>query len=160
MAKTIIGVMGPGKTSKDIRDSAKELGRLISKNNWVLLTGGRKVGVMEAASEGANRAGGTVLGILPGESKSEASKFVDIAICTGMGGARNNINVLSSDVVIACGMGAGTGSEIMLALKAEKPLILLHASESLISFLSELPYSMPRIVAEPKEAIIAIQNYL
>jgi len=42
-----------------------------------------------------------------------------------MGSARNNINVLSSDVVIACGMGVGTVSEVALALKANKPVVLL-----------------------------------
>jgi len=45
-----------------------------------------------------------------------------------MGNARNNINILSSDVVIACGMGAGTASEIALALKANKQVILLNDS--------------------------------
>jgi hypothetical protein len=46
-----------------------------------------------------------------------------------MGEARNAINVLTSDVVIACGVeGPGTVSEIALALRAEKPVILLRAS--------------------------------
>ncbi|MEH2302882.1 MAG: hypothetical protein V7K88_28900 [Nostoc sp.] len=30
------------------------------------------------------------------------------------------MNVLTSDLVIACGMGAGTASEAALALKADK----------------------------------------
>ena len=45
---------------------------------------------------------------------------------TDMGNARNNINILSSDVIIACGMGTGTASEIALALKANKQVILLN----------------------------------
>ncbi|NJR22307.1 MAG: hypothetical protein HC786_09155 [Richelia sp. CSU_2_1] len=49
-------------------------------------------------------------------------------IITDTGNARNNINVLSSDVIIACGMGTGTASEIALALKANKQVILLNAS--------------------------------
>ena len=53
---------------------------------------------------------------------------MDIAVFTGMGEARNAINVLSSDVIIACGTeGPGTVSEIALALKAGKPVILLGA---------------------------------
>ena len=37
--------------------------------------------------------------------------------------ARNLINVLSSDVVIACPGGAGTLSEVALALKNGRPVI-------------------------------------
>jgi uncharacterized protein (TIGR00725 family) len=55
------------------------------------------------------------------------SEAVDVGIVTGMGSARNYINVLSSDVVIACGAGgAGTASEIALALKSRRPVILLN----------------------------------
>ena len=66
-----------------------------------------------------------MVGVLPHASDRDISDAVDIAIMTGMGSARNNINVLSSDVVIACGMGAGTASEVALALKANKPIVLL-----------------------------------
>jgi uncharacterized protein (TIGR00725 family) len=90
-----------------------------------LLTGGRNVGVMDAASKGAKSAHGLTLGILPSNSSNGISEAVDIAIFTDMGNARNNINVLTSDVVIACGMGTGTASEIALALKASKRVILL-----------------------------------
>ena len=67
------------------------------------------------------------LAILPTNSKTDdVSDGVDIAVVTDMGSARNNINVLSSDVVVACGKGgAGTLSEIALALKAERNVILL-----------------------------------
>lgn len=107
MKKPIIGVMGPGDgaTQKEIKHAYK-LGQLIAEQNWILLTGGRNVGVMGAASKGAKSSGGLTIGILPSENKNGMSKFVDIPICTGMGSARNNINVLSSDVVIACGSGA------------------------------------------------------
>jgi uncharacterized protein (TIGR00725 family) len=56
-----------------------------------------------------------------------------------MGSARNNINVLSSDVVVACGMGgAGTASEIALALKGNKPVILLNNSEESRQFFRKI----------------------
>jgi predicted Rossmann-fold nucleotide-binding protein len=43
-----------------------------------------------------------------------------------MGNARNCINVLSSNVVVACPGGAGTISEIALALKSGRPVILMN----------------------------------
>ena len=61
------------------------------------------------------------------------------AVFTGMGSARNNINVLSSDVVIACGTGgAGTVSEIALAIKAVKPVVVVQASDEARPFLEGL----------------------
>lgn len=154
MSKPIIGVMGPGNgaTQKEIND-AYELGKLIAEQNWVLLTGGRNVGVMNAASKGAKEANGLTVGILPSENKKGMSEFVDIPICTGMGSARNNINVLSSDVVVACGSGAGTTSEMMLALKAQKPLILLASSQKLTDYISVLNHPLPSQAQTVDEAI-------
>ncbi len=154
MAKTIIGVMGPGNgaTETEIK-YATELGNQIAGEGWILLTGGRNVGVMDAASKGAQQAGGLTVGVLPTEDRRKMSDYVAIPICTGMGSARNNINVLSSDVVVACGSGAGTASEIMLALKAKKPLVLLHPSESLLAFIDELSQPKPMIATTPEQAI-------
>ncbi len=108
MRRIIIGVMGRGEnaTANDLQN-AYILGQLIAKQGWVLLTGGRNVGVMDAVSKGAKSADGLTIGILPGENQDGMSSWVDIAIFTDMGNSRNNINVLTSDVVIACGMGAG-----------------------------------------------------
>ena len=161
MAQPIIGIMGPGDsaTSSDLKN-ANELGHLIAQHDWYLLTGGRNTGVMDAASKGASKAGGTVIGILPSTDKTEASEYLDIPICTGMGSARNNINVLSSDVIIALGTGAGTTSEIMLALKADKPIVLLTPADSLLSFVDALPYSRPAIAQSPEEVISLIKQYL
>ncbi|NGP88533.1 TIGR00725 family protein [Fodinibius halophilus] len=161
MANTIIGVMGPGEgaTQQNISD-ATELGKLIAEKEWVLLTGGRNVGVMNAASKGAQQAGGLIVGILPSENRDNSSPYVDIPICTGMGGARNNINVLSSDVVVACGMGAGTTTEIMLAIKAQKPLLLLNAKQSLMEYLEVLPYPSPKQATSPAQLISFITPIL
>lgn len=154
MTKTIIGVMGPGDgaSQKDI-NLAHKLGKFVANQNWTLLTGGRNKGVMDAASKGAKESGGLTIGILPDSDKRNCSKFVDIPVCTGMGSARNNINILSSDVVIACGSGAGTTSEIMLALKAQKPLILLAASPKLIDFITEMNYPLPSRAQTADQAI-------
>jgi uncharacterized protein (TIGR00725 family) len=125
MKKTIIGIMGPGETAtaQDLQN-AYELGKNIAQQGWIVLTGGRNIGVMDAASKGAKSVNGLTVGILPGRDHQDVSEAVDIAIFTDMGNARNNINVLSSDVVIACGMGAGTASEVALALKNQKKVIL------------------------------------
>src|ERR687898_416229 len=62
----------------------------------------------------------------------------DSATSTDIGNARNNINILSSDVIIACGMGTGTASEIALALKANKQVILLNDSAESKLFFKDL----------------------
>ncbi len=123
--KPVIGVMGGADVGAEVCALARELGKLIAERGWVLLNGGRDAGVMRASAAGAREAGGTVIGILPDADASRAAPDLDYAIVTGMGDARNLINVLSSDVVIACPGGAGTLSEVALALKSGKRVILL-----------------------------------
>jgi uncharacterized protein (TIGR00725 family) len=84
---------------------------------------------MEAACRGANGAGGTTVGILPGTDRSAANPFVDVAIATGLGEARNALVVRAADAVIAIGGGYGTLSEIALALKAGKRVVGLGTWE-------------------------------
>jgi len=139
MAEIIIGVMGPGDGASD-RDIqiAFELGKQIATNSWILLTGGRRQGVMHAASKGAREAGGTTIGILPSMDVKGMSEFIDIPIMTGMGDGRNYINILSSRVIIACGLGAGTSSEISLALKTGKQVILINQDKTTIAYFHNL----------------------
>lgn len=123
--RTVIGVMGGAFVDEGVLHDAREIGRLIAEQEFVLLTGGRNAGVMAEASRGASEAGGLVIGILPGDTTSNAAPHVDVAIVTGLGDARNAINVLSSRVVVALPGGPGTVSEIALALKAGRPVVLL-----------------------------------
>ncbi len=123
--KPVVGVMGGANVGAEVCALARELGKRIAERGWVLLNGGRDAGVMRASAAGAHEAGGTVIGILPDADTSRAAPDLDYAIVTGMGDARNLINVLSSDVVIACPGGAGTLSEVALALKNGKRVILL-----------------------------------
>jgi len=159
MGHLIIGVMGPGEaaTQHDIT-TATELGRLIAREGCTLLTGGRDTGVMDAALRGAKEEGGLTIGILPSEDDTGCSKYVDIPIKTGMGSARNNINVLTSDVVIACGTGRGTFSEIMLALKAGKPVIVLNQHENASRFLKELNDRNLYFATSPSGAISMVHS--
>ncbi len=123
--RTVIGVMGGAVVEDKALRDAEELGTLIAKAGYVLLTGGRPVGVMEAAGRGAKKADGLVIGVLPGGDPAHASTYVDIAVATGLSDARNLVNVLSSDVVVACPGGCGTLSEVALAVKNSRPVVLL-----------------------------------
>jgi len=150
----MIGVMGPGAgaTEADLA-RARALGSLIAEARWTLLTGGQAVGVMDAASRGAAEAGGTVVGVLPQDDAAHASDGVTVAVVTGMGNARNAVNVLSSDVVVACGMGLGTASEVALALKSGKPVVLLGCGEAAEGLFAALAPGRFRVAADPEAAI-------
>ncbi|MDY6905382.1 MAG: TIGR00725 family protein [Thermodesulfobacteriota bacterium] len=124
----IVGIMGGGAADKALLDKAFHLGRLIAENNWILLNGGRDAGIMGASARGAAEHGGMIIGILPGDTLAGASPYLTIPVRTGMGNARNCINVLSSDIIVAYPGGAGTLSEIALALKHNKPVITLGFS--------------------------------
>jgi uncharacterized protein (TIGR00725 family) len=102
------------------------VGRLAAERGAVVVCGGLG-GAMEAACRGAKQAGGTTLGILPGADRSAANPYVDFALPTGLGEARNALVVRAADVVIAVGGGYGTLSEIALALKAGKRVIGLDS---------------------------------
>ena len=125
MRRHVVGVMGGTEATEEDKKVAEELGARIAKRGWVLLTGGRPLGIMQAASKGASEAGGLVVGVLYGAEPNEANAYVDIAIATDMADARNLINVLSSDVVVACPGSTGTLCEVALAAKRNKPLVLL-----------------------------------
>ncbi len=157
----MIGVMGPGSgASKTDQQNAYELGKLIAQEGWVLLTGGRNAGVMRAATEGAKAANGLTVGILPTADDRGISEAVDIAIITDMGNARNNINVLSSDVVVACGMGAGTASEVALALKGSKKVVLLTDNQESQLFFKGLSAENLLVAKTPASAIEMVKKVL
>jgi uncharacterized protein (TIGR00725 family) len=150
----MVGVMGPGEgASARDRENAYQLGRAIALEGWSLVTGGRKEGVMDSASRGAKEAGGLTIGILPTSNRDGMSAFVDVPICTGMGEARNGINILSSEVVFACGMGAGTASEVALAVKGKRHVILFDVGDRAERFFVELDPDRVHIAADPRAAI-------
>jgi uncharacterized protein (TIGR00725 family) len=154
MRKTIIGVMGPGSEATEVdKQNAFELGKLIATEGWILLSGGRNEGVMDAVNHGAKSAGGLTVGIIPSADNANTSEAVDISIITSMGSARNNINVLSSSVVVACGMGPGTASEIALALKARKDVVLLTDNSASKEFFGDLGNGRVHSVISPVDAI-------
>jgi uncharacterized protein (TIGR00725 family) len=120
-ARPVLAVLGPAKASELEMDVAERVGAAAAEAGWVVLTGGGP-GVMLAASRGAVQAGGTSLGILPvgGPTESYPNPWVQIAVYTETGNARNAFNVLSADLCVAIGGGPGTLSEIALSLKRGK----------------------------------------
>jgi uncharacterized protein (TIGR00725 family) len=117
-----IGVIGEGRCSARVASRAERVGAAVAEAGAVLVCGGLG-GVMAAASRGAARAGGVVVGLLPGFARTDANRWVTIPIVTGLDQARNVVLVRSCDAVIALGGSYGTLSEIALALKLGRPVI-------------------------------------
>ena len=115
-------MVGPGEASADELAAAESVGRELARAGAVLVCGGLG-GAMEAASRGAHEAGGVAVGILPGTDRSAANPYLDVAIPTGLGEARNALVVRAADALVAVGGGYGTLSEIALALKAGKLVV-------------------------------------
>lgn len=153
--------MGPGESATpEQNEVAYKLGKAIAEQGWTLLTGGRSFGVMEAALKGASLSNGLTIGILPGDTIQGASPYAQIKIVTGMGSARNNINILSSHVIVVLGMAAGTASEVALAIKANKKVILLKQDELTIEFYKKI--GSYRIISTDsvKEVISQIKDFI
>ena len=144
-----------GSATESHRERAAALGRWLAGKGVHLLTGGGG-GVMSAVSEAfceVPERRGLVIGVLPGdegefESASPAAPrpgypnpWVEIPISThlplsGRRGldplSRNHINVLSSNVLVALPGGAGTASEVLLALRYGRPVVAyLRAREEI-----------------------------
>jgi len=117
-----IAVVGPGRATAEQVAAAEAVGRGLAEGGAILVCGGLG-GVMEAACRGAKDAGGTTVGILPGAERGAANAWVDVAIPTGLGEARNALVVRAADALVAVGGEYGTLSEIALALKAGKRVI-------------------------------------
>jgi uncharacterized protein (TIGR00725 family) len=123
----IISVIGSSRpTTQEHIDLAEAVGQELAKRGIMVVCGGL-TGIMEAVCRGAKSAGGTTIGILPGHTASNANKYVDIPIVTGMGYSRNVIVVHSGSAVIAIGGAYGTLSEIGHALSESIPVISLKS---------------------------------
>src|SRR5215216_7131973 len=107
-------------------DDAQLIGEFVAKAGWGVLTGGRVAGVMGAAAKGAHAAGGLTVGILPTPDALSASPAVDVVLATGLGEARNAVIAQSANACVVCGMNPGTASEVALAIRAKKPVVLVR----------------------------------
>ena len=106
-------------------NSAERVGRLLAERGATVVTGGLGE-VMAAASRGAKEAGGTTIGILPGETRADANPWLDHVVVTGIGHGRNLAVVASGDAVIAVGGRYGTLAEIGFALTLGRPVVVLE----------------------------------
>lgn len=116
-----VSVIGGGTVTDEQYERAREVGRLLGERGHEVVCGGRG-GVMEAACRGAQEAGGHTVGILPGRRQSEANEYVETAVVTGIGNARNPLVVLNGEAVIAVDGGPGTLSELGHALDFDRPV--------------------------------------
>jgi uncharacterized protein (TIGR00725 family) len=120
-----VAVVGSGVATDDLYEKAREVGRLVAERGATVVCGGLS-GVMEAAARGATEAGGTAIGILPDEDRRRQNEYLTYSVATGAGQARNLAVVCSGAVVIAVGGEYGTLSEIGLARKVGKPVVVLE----------------------------------
>ena len=117
-----VAVIGSGAEHEQ---RAEEVGRLLAERGCTVVTGGRGE-VMAAAARGAKAAGGTTIGILPGETRADANRWVDHVVVTGIGHGRNLAVVASGDAVIAVGGRWGTLAEIGFARVLGRPVVILE----------------------------------
>jgi uncharacterized protein (TIGR00725 family) len=117
-----ISVVGSGAEHEA---AAEEVGRLLAERGCAVVTGGGGE-VMAAASRGAKAAGGTTIGILPGERGDDANPWVDHVVVTGIGHARNLAVVASGAAVIAIGGSWGTMSEVAFARRLGRRVVILE----------------------------------
>ncbi len=145
----LIGIIGGSAVNKKFYEYARIAGYEIAKRKDAVVCGGLS-GVMEAACKGAKEAGGLTIGILPSSSSSDANKYIDIAIPTGIGDARNVVITNTAVGFIAVDGKEGTLSEIAFALKRKKPIVGIET------------YNLPGIVKEndPVKAVKKLYDLL
>jgi uncharacterized protein (TIGR00725 family) len=116
-----VSVVGSGSEHEA---AAEEVGRLLAERGCVVVCGGLGE-VMAAAARGAKAAGGTTVGILPGEDRRAGNEWLDVAVVTGIGHARNLAVAASGDVVIVVGGRWGTLAEVAFARVLGRPVVVL-----------------------------------
>lgn len=163
-----MAIVGGGDAPDATLLQAEALGAGAVAAGFRIVTGGRG-GVMAAASRGARSSPawteGTVLGILPGDDAAGANPWVDVALPTGMGLARNVLVVRAADVVVALGGGTGTLSEIALAWQIGRPVIAMTPGGGWAAALAGQTLDARRTdrvhpAAAPAEAIALAQSLL
>ncbi|MCY3886930.1 MAG: TIGR00725 family protein [Chloroflexi bacterium] len=117
-----IAVVGAREPAPPALALAEAVGREIGRGGHTLVCGGLG-GVMEAACRGARAERGHTIGILPGDEAAAANPYVEFAIPTGLGVARNALVARAGDAMIAIDGSYGTLSEIAFALQFGRPVV-------------------------------------
>lgn len=120
--KITISVIGGHDVTPEVEEISSNVGRMVAKVDAILVCGGLN-GVMEAASRGAKEAGGMTIGILPGKEKADANPYIDIALPSSFGYARNAMVACSADIIIALPGSYGTSSEISYGMVYKRPIL-------------------------------------
>lgn len=120
--KITISVIGGSNIDQEVEELAHETGEIVAKVGAILVCGGLG-GVMEAAARGAKEAGGMTIGLLPGKDKADANEYIDIALPTTIGYARNACVAGSADIIVALPGSDGTSSEISYGVVYKRPII-------------------------------------
>ena len=121
-SKITVSVIGSHNRSPQNDEKAYQVGKIIAGLGAVLVCGGLD-GIMAAAARGAKDAGGLTIGLLPGTDKADANPYIDIALPTSIGFARNAMVACSADIVVALPGSHGTNSEICYGLVYDRPVI-------------------------------------
>lgn len=148
-----VSVIGASEADEELAAEAEAVGQGLAAAGFTLVTGGMG-GVMEAASRGATKAGGTAIGVLPWDSTNVGNPHLTHAIATGVGQARNLAVVASGQAVIAIGGSWGTLSEIGFARKLDRFVVSLDSWE-LTRAGEELGIVAVQSAAEAVSAVVA-----
>ena len=141
-----VSVIGSG-AEHEARAAA--VGRLLAERGATVVCGGLGE-VMAAAARGAKLAGGTTIGILPGTTRDAANEWIDHAVVTGIGHARNLAVVASGDAVIAVGGRWGTLAEIGFARALGRYVVILEPGLQVVG--------VPRAQTPEQAAELALAN--
>lgn len=149
--RPIIGVMGSHEDEWE--EYSRPVGELIAKHDYHLLTGAG-AGVMMATArafcEQEDRLGLSI-GIIPTmdytqgliASEEFPNPYIEIPVITqldqkaqsdSMPYSRNNVNVMSSHVLIILPGDHGTRNEVALALRYKKPMVLFGPEKEFENF--------------------------
>ncbi|OLN31006.1 hypothetical protein DVDV_0128 [Desulfovibrio sp. DV] len=145
-----VSVIGAGTCDPALYETARTLGALLADSGFTVVCGGLG-GVMTAVCQGAKEAGGDTIGILPGDDAAAANPFVDVPVVTGLGIARNVLVVKNGEATVAVSGGAGTLSEIGLALKIGRPVVVLGHFDTLAGVVP---------AATPQQAVSLVKSLL
>lgn len=131
------------------RDVAFEVGTLLGQKKIRLVYGGSKDGLMGAAADGALKAGGEVLGVLPEKlaNKEVAHPGIQKLVTVDSMARRKDVLMKESDLFLILPGGLGTLDELFEVLTANslgfisKPVVILNTDDfysDLISWLEQI----------------------
>ncbi|MFB6092796.1 MAG: TIGR00725 family protein [Haloquadratum sp.] len=142
-----VSVIGGSTVDDREAETAAELGRRLANRGHTVVCGGLG-GVMRAACRGAVEAGGHTIGILPSDRRADANDYVEEAVATGLGHARNALVVMNGDAVVAVDGGGGTLSEVGYAAVYDRPVAGIGTPEA--------PHV--EVVETPGEAVAHVES--